>query len=193
MRIEINEVIATWEQIGELPEGHQTHPPEDPETRTRLAEVVGRERALLANMRALVGLRQSADIAHLQSFEQVKELVKSRGGRPKGKKRRNLAERINTHKDKSIANIPQGVIQNYTVGDTAVRVFGLIKGLEVKKGYSWASQPAMARMIWGEKNYTNHKRTKVRKALKELERAGYIVCLHKSEGNGDTDHWATQI
>lgn len=193
MRIEVNEPIVTWEQVEALPEDHQTHPPEDPLERARLAELVTREIAVRKTedlMRQVLGMQNAVDTAHSMSFDAMRELVRTRGGRPKGKTRRSTARRVKG----SLSHVyyPLEITKNPTLGDTAKAIYPLVLTLSHQRGYMWASYPALARMTWGEytgKGKRDKRGEKIGKALRELESAGYIRMTHKSTGSGDTNKW----
>lgn len=203
MKIEVKDIIEigeiqkfTWERIEELPEGHQTHPPEDPEERKRLAElikrereVLKRERELLETTKAVVGLQGSAEHVHARSFEQVKELVRVRGGRPRGTRKGLPVERVPG--SKSVINYPVAIAQNHTISDTAKAIYPLVVTLAWEKGYTWGSNSYFAKELWGKCKPTTLKKRaeKAGKALRELAQVGYIQMIHRSTGKGNTNYW----
>ena len=152
---------------------------------------------------------QEADIRHYVDVKQdihkaqleLDELNRRKGGRPKGRsqrKGRGVARRVNLDKT-GVINMPQEILQNHTLKDVDVRVYGMVRTLEWKLGYMWASQVTLAKIMWEEPednlsvNTWKKRGTKVGRSLRRLEEAGYIQRGYKSRGPGDTDKWRSIV
>lgn len=162
-------------------------------------------------LREVFGHQEELNRREIELDRREAELARQRTGRRNGSKPTIHSRRETNIPSDHSAYIHQEMIQNWTLSDRAVRVYGLLKAFEqggIRKYGSrqtWITQVAIWQHLYAPRDLhgrplldpttsdnTWRRRGKtIGKALRELQNAGYIELVHKGGKNNDPNRWRT--